>query len=174
MVFDLIDVGIFSSVIFLLVVIIIFIIKHYRKKVRGYRAKYPSNYECIDGHRVRSLSELIIDNCLFRNGISHKNEDIILNNSGKKYKFDWFLPDIDVYLEFFGFSGKKYHETRIEKEKFYRKNHLKMIAIEPFDLINIEDGLKHKLGKSWKTIVKNGISRFCPQCGEKLDKRVLL
>jgi hypothetical protein len=160
---------------YLLLIFIIFIIvlliyiKSIKKKEKNYRAKYPSTYYCNDGHKARSLSEVIIDNCLFDHGIQHKAEDIILQNMEKKYKYDFYLNDCDIYLEFFGYSGKKYHDTRVKKENFYRKNNLKMITIEPADLVRIKDALKDKLGQYWNKIA---ISKHCPNCGTAMDNRL--
>ena len=124
----------FVSVI-ILVLIFVFIINHYGKEDKTkYRSNYPSSYICLDGDKVRSLSECYIDNFFHRNGIQHKYEDVIIKSQEKKYKQDWYLPEIDFNIEFFGFSGKKYHETREAKIDFYRIHNLKMISLEPSDL----------------------------------------
>ena len=95
----------------LLVIWLVFL----RKKETAYRAKFPSFYYCVDGDKVRSLSEVVIDDCLTRNNVKHVYEGII-EEGARKFKYDWFLPDSNTYVEFFGYSGKKYAETRKEKE----------------------------------------------------------
>ncbi len=152
----------------ILIFIILYIIRYYKYKEKKYRTKYPSNYKCLDGHKCRSLSELIIDNCLYRNGIIHIGEDYIKKEAKRKYKFDWYLPDVNIYLEFFGYSGKNYHKNRVLKEKFYKKHHLTMIAFEPMDLIKIDEQMEKKLDKYWAKILQ---TKHCPKCGNSLDNR---
>jgi hypothetical protein len=163
---------IFSSII-LLVLIAIVINNIFRGKSKddpkGYRANYPSWYYCLDGDRVRSLSELVVDNFFHQNRVQHKYEDVILKTQEKKYKYDWYLPEVDIYIEFFGFSGKKYYKTRDEKTNFYRKHHLTMIALEPSDLDNLDEKIPLKLGKYWEKIIHE---RHCPNCGNSLDSRI--
>ncbi|MHA1584818.1 MAG: hypothetical protein ACTSVU_03940 [Promethearchaeota archaeon] len=158
-----------------LIIIIVFLINSLRlskKDTAKYRSNYPSRYLCNDGHIVRSLSECVLDNYFHRNGISHKYEDIIvksMNSADKQYKYDWYFPDVDLYIEFFGFSGKKYKKNTEDKKKFYRKHHLKMISIEPSDLDKITEKIPLKFGKIWSKITQ---PRHCPNCGGELDDRV--
>jgi len=160
-------------IIFIVLVLIsVWIINHLRiksKHGKGYTANYPSSYLCSDGHVVRSLSECIIDNFFTKNGIVHKYEDIILKTAGKKFKYDWYLKEVDIYIEFFGFSGKKYKETMAEKKTFYRKNKLKMVSLEPEVLSNLEEKIPEKFGKLWKEIIHE---KHCPSCGSTLDDRI--
>ena len=134
-----------------------------------YVSKYPSTYICADGDKARSLSEVLIDNFFFKNGIEHKAEDVIVKSgNGPKYKYDFYLPRVDVYVEFFGYRGKKYFETRLKKEKFYKKHKLTMIAIIPSDLADLERSLKDKFAEYWDKIA---VEKHCPGCGASLDRR---
>ncbi|MCF2138780.1 MAG: hypothetical protein K9W44_01830 [Candidatus Lokiarchaeota archaeon] len=157
--------------IIILVILIVIIANLWQKNrtVQAYQAKYPSRYVCLDGDVVRSISECLVDNFLYRNGIAHKYEDVIVKSAAHQYKYDWYLPDLDLYLEFFGFSGKKYKETMEKKRKFYRTNHLSMMEIIPSDLSDLNTKLKEKFGKQWEKIAHG---RHCPHCGGILDDRV--
>lgn len=172
MIMEIIDFFITFMVSFLIFVIILYLIRRFWPKVTKYRAKYPSKYLCLDGHYARSLSEVIVDNCLYINGVNHDSEgEILKKNTGeRRFKFDWYLPDSKIFIEFFGYSGKKYYKNRKDKEKFYKRHRLAMISLEPDDLADIEKSLKNKLGKIWKS-KKEG--KFCPNCGEKLDLRII-
>ena len=160
-------------IIFIVLVLIsVWIINNLRiksKHGKGYTSSYPSSYICSDGHVVRSLSECYIDEFLSKNGVIHKYEDIILSTADKKYKYDWYLQDVDIYVEFFGYSGKKYKETMEDKKKFYRKNNLKMVALDPDVLSDIEEKIPEKFGKLWKEIIHE---KHCPSCGSTLDDRI--
>ncbi len=130
-----------------------------------YRAKFPHAVYCIDGDKVKSLSEKIIDDCLTHHGIIHKYEDFINRDEGK-FKYDWFLPEAEIYIEFFGLSTKEYQAERKIKENIYRKHHMNMIPIEPADLDKIEEKLELKIGSSvWNRIVH---AKHCPNCGVEL------
>ena len=156
------------TLIVLCISIVLYLLWKKQKKKKRVKSKYPSFYNCLDGHRARSLSEVVVDNCLYRCGILHEEEGLIKKNGKKKYKYDWFLPECDVYLEFFGYFGKKYQDTRKKKEKYYKKHSLDMIAIEPQDLANIEESMRKKLKKHWDSITRSGT--FCPNCGESLER----
>jgi len=161
------------TIILSFILITILIVKRLNSKFKTeekkYRANYPSRYICFDGEKVRSLSECIIDNYFYTNGIQHHYEDIILKTSEKQYKYDWYLPEIDVYVEFFGFSGKTYSQKTEDKIEFYRKHNLKMIALNPSDLDNIEEKIPMKFGVFWNKMIH---SYHCPNCGSKFDNRV--
>ncbi len=163
---------IFFCIIFL-VLLFILLLNFYRGKYKAdsnaYRAKYPSSYICKDGDKVRSLSELVVDDFFYLNRIPHTSEDVILKSSEKKYKYDWYFPEADLYVEFFGFSGKKYKDTQRDKINFYRKHNLTMIALDPSDLADIRVKIPEKFGKYWLKLLH---PRHCSNCGETLDTRI--
>jgi hypothetical protein len=127
--------------------------------------RYPSIYYAVDGHRCRSLSEVVIDNCLYRNGIRHRPEDFI-DARGANYKYDWYLPDADLYLEFYGSTNREYRANAARKEEFYRKCGKAMVAIEPPALARVDTALRELLAKYWAQITCR--ARYCPRCGGDL------
>ncbi len=151
-----------------LLVLFLNLLRKNRKTAKN-ESRYPSRYVCLDGDIARSLSECLIDNFLYRNGIQHKPEDLIVKSAERKFKYDWFLPEIDMYIEFFGKSDKKYLKNSDVKRKFYRQHGLKMIEILPQDLANLDETLPPKFGKLWEKIATG---KHCPNCGESLDRRV--
>jgi hypothetical protein len=60
----------------------------------------------------------IVDDFLFRHGIKHLAEDYI-NVKIRNFKYDWYLHDADVFVEFFGYQGERYNKSRRDKEEFY-------------------------------------------------------
>jgi hypothetical protein len=138
------------------------------RQEKQYQAKFPGSYICKDGHKVRSLSELAIDNFFTDHLVQHEYEQPILPKADRNFKYDWYLPEIDIYLEFFGFHGRTYFETRKTKEKFYKAAKLHMIAIEPMDLARLEESIPAKLGSDWTRIARYP---HCPHCGEQLEQR---
>jgi len=157
--------SLFFLIIFIL--LLLFYILILRKSQKEYIQSYPGAYICDDGHKVRSLSELVIDNALSKYNIKHNYEDYISKKSDEpKFKYDFYLPDYDVYIEFFGFSGRNYFRNKKIKENFYKQKNLKLIVFEPKDLAEINKSLREKL-----IIKKFDKNKFCPRCGCNLDER---
>ncbi len=156
------------------IIIFIFLVLGYRKLkkflIRKGKIKRPTSFKCLDGHVVRSKGELMIDNHLYRLGITHEYEKTI-KVRGKPIKYDWFLPDYKVYIEYWGFYGKLYQRRKEEKIKLYNKGKLSLISIEDIMLADCYSNLERELKKFM--LIKNGIktSKHCPNCGAELDER---
>ena len=158
---------IFVSISFLIYNISKKILKRRDKK---YIPETAKNYRCLDGHITKSKGEMIIDNHLYRLNIKHIYEDTIKVN-GSKIKYDWYLPDYKVYIEYWGYYGKKYFERKKEKIKLYKKGKLKLISIENTMFENIYKVLEKNLQEYIPLKKLKKIEQFCPKCGENLDDR---
>ncbi len=163
---------------FIAVILIIayFLYRLYLKR----REKKPKKivwYICLDGHKVRSLGELVIDNALYLLSVSHEYEDYI-NKFKSNFKYDWYLPEYGVYIEYFGYWTESYKKRRKQKVKFYQKERLKLLQIEPEDLANIPLFLQLNLKRMGiqthersGSIDWNSQDRFCHNCGAKIEDR---
>jgi len=105
--------------------------------LRRYQIKVKENIftrknhivKCKDGHAVRSSQERLIDDWLFENGILHYYEKQIPNT---KKSADFYIPNIDLYIEFLGLNGKDFYDERNKnKEDIYKKLSLNYIFIYP-------------------------------------------
>lgn len=134
-----------------------------------YNNNLSYQYVCDDGDVVKSRGEAMVDNWLHNHGIEHAYERII-TLGGKSIKYDWYLPEYDVYVEYWGFYGKKYKKRREEKEKLYQKYEKKLISINNSDIADINQHVKKKmlpyLDEQHATQPKR-----CFNCGIKLDER---
>ena len=75
------------------------------------RRKYPAEYRCDNGIYVRSLSELCIANWLYANRIPFEYErKVAFQHSGENAHCDFYLPDYDAYIEFWGMSNDQNYE----------------------------------------------------------------
>jgi len=160
---------ILGGIIFVICFVIIYwiiqkILKSLKKK---YQPKKATSFKCLDGHVVRSKGELIIDNHLHRLGIDHEYENTI-RLRGKPIKYDWYLPNFKIYIEYWGYYGKNYMKRKEEKLSLYRKGKLALISIEDIMLKDIYSNLEKELNRYIK---KDLIKRHCPNCGIELDKR---
>jgi hypothetical protein len=132
----------------------------------------PSRYKCNDDHVVKSRAEALIDNWLDREGIPHEYEPS-LTLSGKNIKPDWYLPDANVYVEFWGFlarDNKDYDDRRKHKEDLFAAANKRLVSITSIDLEDINTKVKQKL----LNFLKEGDfarPKRCSQCGAALDDR---
>jgi len=129
-----------------------------------------TSFKCYDGHVVRSKGELIIDNHLHRLGIKHEYKRTI-RVRGNPIKYDWYLTEHDIYVEYWGFFGKEYEKRKEEKLNLYRKGKLKLISIENEMFSDIYSKLEKELKKYITLKEVNNIKKHCPGCGFELDNR---
>lgn len=109
---------------------------------------YESPYTCEDGHIVKSQQEVLIDNYLFQHNIRHVYEKSfpIDNNKDHDLHPDFYLPDLDIYIEHFGIKNNpKYEETKEYKIPFYQKARITLICTNSDDIPNISANLERKL-----------------------------
>lgn len=103
-------------------------------------------YKCDDGRKVRSKSEKIISDFLFKYGIRtvyekavyyypNENETITLHP-------DFYLPDYDFYIEHNGVDTKSYKANKKKTEEMYKSLGYKVIVTTEADLADIEAKLK--------------------------------
>jgi len=98
----------------------------------------PSKYQkvrlkCKDGHIADSISEMIVDDWFFSRQLKH--------NRNKKYfgsnmDCDFYFPDYDLWVEYFGLIGqsKEYDITVKAKRKLIKKLKLNFVELVPDDL----------------------------------------
>ena len=119
------------------------------KDVKLLESHYYSKYRCIDGHYVKSKSEREIDNYLDKNHIRHYYEHEVSLDGSKENTIhpDFYLPDIDVYIEHWGMQDDAYYnESMNHKLEIYKKLKLTLICTyENSDSADIESALNRKL-----------------------------
>ncbi len=156
--------GALAAVIYYLINLIS---KHIRDKYTPERA---TKFKCLDGHITQSRGELIIDNHLTRLNIEHEYEQTI-QVRGHSIKYDWYLPEYDVYIEYWGYFGKDYMARKEEKINLYKKGNLNLISIEDVILEDIYTHLENQLRQYIPIEELKKRKQFCPNCGEQLDAR---
>ncbi len=107
------------------------------------------NIITIQGELVKSASEAVIANFLYKNNILYSYEKIYteLMDNNKIYKPD-FTIDIggeEIYIEYFGLDDEKYNKNKKEKIKFHKEHNNKFIELDKTPLENIEKELSIKL-----------------------------
>ena len=106
-------------------------------------------YKCEDGRKVRSKSEKIISDFLFKYGIRTIYEKTIYyypnENETITLRPDFYLPDYDCYIEHNGVDTKSYKANKIKTEEMYKSLGYKIIVTTETDLGDIEAKLKPAL-----------------------------
>lgn len=104
-----------------------------------------------DGHVVKSLGEVFIDNWLYWNGFVHAYEKSV--QIGERYRrCDFYLPSTperrEVYIEYWGMLGQKdYDHRRQEKLDEYKGAHIEPLELFPKDIRVLPDVLPRKLAR---------------------------
>ena len=109
---------------------------------------YESKITCEDGHPVKSQQEAMIDNYLFYHDIKHIYEKPFPIDDNPKHNLhpDFYLPDLDIYIEHFGVTGSKsYEETKEYKIPLYEKAGITLICTTGKDINNLSAALEQKL-----------------------------
>jgi len=121
----------------------------------GFRDKFrPTEYRTFDGHYVRSKSEMIIDNYLYRNNIAHAYERRLPVE--EEIYSDFYIPSRNVYIEYWGLKDEpKYTERKKFKQEIYKKYNFNLIELTDDDIKNLDDILPQKLLKFGVTIYCN-------------------
>ena len=114
-----------------------------------------ANAKALDGHLCDSISELLIDNWLYKNNIPHGRD---AHYPETHHKADWeiSLGSQKIFVEYFGLANDSPRYDRAMKEKMglCNKHKISLISIYPKDIypkIFLEENLKNKF-KNFLTI----------------------
>lgn len=115
------------------------------KEEKDFRMAFPPKYRCDDGHMVRSISEMVIDNWLYNSDIVHAYERKVPIK--ENMYCDFYINKGNCYLEFWGLEDKEYRDRKANKIKLYEKYNLKVIQLDSDDIKRLDDILPEKLRK---------------------------
>lgn len=115
--------------------------KGYDNSISEFYNNFPK-YKSVDGHCLRSKSELIIDLWLCYHRINHEYEKPIKKQSKLIAKCDFYLPVYNCYIEYWGIEGDNHYENnKKNKILMYESLNLKLVSLYPDDLENLESKL---------------------------------
>jgi hypothetical protein len=114
---------------------------------KDFRLKYPAENFTSDGHRVRSMGEVTIDNWLFTHRVHHGYECWVPTR--EPMLCDFYIPIRgkieNIYIEYWGREDEKYLKRRAEKIAIYKKYNLTLIELTRKDLEDLDKVLNQKL-----------------------------
>lgn len=113
-----------------------------------FREKFPALQRTLDGHYVRSKSEMLIDNFLYINGIVHAYERKLPIQ--EDLYCDFYIPSgrrgPQMYIEFWGLENDpKYLDRKNKKIETYKKYEFPLIELTEPEINNLEEVLTRKL-----------------------------
>ncbi len=109
-----------------------------------FREKFPAKLIAMDGHRVRSKAELLIDNLLYVYEVVHAFERKLPVE--EEVYCDFYIPKEKVYIEYWGYDDdSKYFSRKERKLEIYRKYGFQLIELTEKEVQNLDDTLPRLL-----------------------------
>lgn len=116
------------------------------EKPAGFREAFPAPHRTSDGHYVRSMPEIQIDNWLYANRIPHAYEPLVPVE--QEMYCDFYLPEHRVFIEYWGMEDNPRYASRKKKKlEIYHDNNLQLIEIQKKHISGLDDYLTPLLVK---------------------------
>lgn len=96
---------------------------------------------------VQSQGEKRIGNYLAERGIRFIYDERYRIAADQVLRPDFYLPEFDLYIEYWGMDTEDYLERRREKQFLYQRAGKKLISLTPKDLPRMEEILAEKLSR---------------------------
>ncbi len=103
------------------------------------------NIETRDGTLVQSKGERMIAEWLAAHGISYRYDTKYRIIGEFQIRPDFYLPETDVYIEYWGLDTPKYKMSMYKKQMLYQQEGKRLISVYPKDLSVLDALLKSKL-----------------------------
>ena len=110
-----------------------------------HRREYGRPSMTLRGEVVRSRSEKVIADWLFRRGIRYDYERPVFDSRGHRVGVpDFYLPDFGVYVEYWGLVGadRGYEKRMARKIERYLRNGVRVVSLYPGDLRDLDSVLR--------------------------------
>ncbi len=133
-------------ILFVLTGIVITVIKNisWQKKLKSGLSKKTHR-----GDFVQSWGEVEIADFLYDNNVKYVYDKPTRFSFFQRTSIrpDFYLPEFDVYIEYWGMRGNTDYDRKTEwKQKIYKKYNKKLINLYKEDKKNIPEILRNKLG----------------------------
>jgi hypothetical protein len=114
---------------------------------RNYETKVElqKNIRSRDGSWVQSEGERLICEALAAEGISYRYDERFRILDGYAIRPDFYLPEFDVYIEFWGMVTAEYKIGMLKKQQLYQQQGKKLISLYPEDKPALRARLLEKL-----------------------------
>jgi hypothetical protein len=103
--------------------------------------------EAKPGTLVQSDGERLIAEWLAANSIAYRYDERFRIVEGSAIRPDFYLPEFDVYIEYWGMDTADYKIGMLKKQKLYQQEGKRVISLYPADKPRIGELLQAKLGR---------------------------
>lgn len=102
---------------------------------RNYETKVElqKNIRAKDGSWVQSAGERLICEALAAEGITYRYDERFRILDGYAIRPDFYLPEFDVYIEYWGMDTADYKIGMLKKQQLYQQQGKKLISLHPAD-----------------------------------------
>jgi hypothetical protein len=96
---------------------------------------------------VQSGGEKAIADWLARNNIAYRYDDRLRILEGRQVRPDFYLPELDIYVEYWGMDTLDYKIGMLIKQQMYQHAGKRLISVYPKDLPGLDAMLRQKLAR---------------------------
>jgi len=97
------------------------------------------------GTLVQSDGERLIGDWLVTHGIAYRYDERFRILSGHAVRPDFYLPELDIYIEYWGMDTADYKIGMLKKQQLYQQEGKRLISINPADKQHLDAILRAKL-----------------------------
>jgi len=114
------------------------------------KVELQKNIRAKDGTWVQSIGERMICEVLDAAGIRYRYDERFRILDGYAIRPDFYLPEHDVYIEYWGMDTADYKIGMLKKQTLYQQQGKKLISLYPDDKPRMRETLLTKLKKGKK------------------------
>ena len=109
------------------------------------KVELQKTIEARDGTSVQSDGERLIADFLAASGIVYRYDERFRILDGYAIRPDFYLPEYDVYIEYWGMDTADYKIGMLKKQQLYQQQGKRLISIYPKDKSRLAELLTQKL-----------------------------
>lgn len=115
---------------------------------RNFETKVELNKDIATkaGTLVQSDGERKIADWLNLHGIAYRYDERYRILNGHAIRPDFYLPELDVYIEYWGMDTADYKIGMLKKQQLYQQEGKRLVSLYPHDKSNLDKVLRQKLG----------------------------
>jgi len=114
--------------------------------------------ETLDGTLVQSRGERLIADWLAAHGIAYRYDAKFRIIAEFQIRPDFYLPEQDVYIEYWGLDTPAYKMSMYKKQMLYQQEGKRLISVYPKDLPVLDDLLVAKIAPVSSAGSRNGLN----------------
>ena len=111
------------------------------------RVELNKTVRADDGTLVQSRGERRVADWLTRRGIAYRYDERVRIIEGYAVRPDFYLPEFDLYVEYWGMDTTDYRIAMLKKKKLYQQEGKQLVSINREDSDRIESALEERLSR---------------------------